>query len=92
MKITFTATAKSRIRGLHPLTRQLIKQNIDLLADSPYLGKTLRDELAGYRSQVCMRYRIIYEIKEEGKEILVHTVGHREDVYEVFSQQIKRRN
>jgi mRNA-degrading endonuclease RelE of RelBE toxin-antitoxin system len=92
MKIIFTATARSRILALHPLTRRLIRQGIDLLFENPYLGKVLQDDLLGFRSLPCMRYRIIYEINEAKKEILIHTVGHREDVYELFSTQMKRKN
>ncbi len=44
-------------------------------------GKSLRDELAGYRSvrAVSQRYRIIYKVDEERVIVMVVTVGIRKD-------------
>ncbi len=88
MKIVYAAIAHERIRQLHPLIRQNIRQSIETLVANPYAGKPLENELDGYHSLACLRYRIIYEIKN--KTILIQTIGHREDVYEVFSQQVKQ--
>lgn len=92
MKLVFAAMARERICQLHPTVRQAIQQSIDQLTEDPYLGKPLQDELLGFRSLACRRYRIIYEIKKSGKEVFIYTVGHREDVYEVFSRHIKRQH
>lgn len=52
------------------------------IADNPRrVGKSLRDELEGLW---CARRdvdRIIYEIVEEERLVLVHRVKHRRDVY-----------
>ena len=45
------------------------------------LGKPLLGDLDGLRSTRRGDYRIIYEIFEEDKIVLIHRVQHRRDVY-----------
>ena len=52
------------------------------IADNPQrLGKPLVGELEGLRSARRGDYRIIYEIFEDDKIVLVHRVQHRRGVY-----------
>jgi mRNA interferase RelE/StbE len=45
------------------------------------LGKPLFGELEGLRSARRGDYRIIYQIVEEEKAIIIHRIQHRRDVY-----------
>ena len=45
------------------------------------LGKPLLGELEGLHSARRGDYRIIYEILEDEKVVLIHRVQHRRDVY-----------
>jgi mRNA-degrading endonuclease RelE of RelBE toxin-antitoxin system len=49
--------------------------------DSQRLGKPLVGELEGLSSARRGDYRIIYEILEGEKTVLIHRVQHRRDVY-----------
>jgi mRNA interferase RelE/StbE len=52
------------------------------LAENPErLGKPLIGELEGLRSARRGDYRIIYEILEAEKVVLIHRVQHRRDVW-----------
>lgn len=52
------------------------------IAENPQrLGKRLLGELEGLHSARRGDYRIIYEIFEEEKIVLIHRVQHRGDVY-----------
>jgi mRNA-degrading endonuclease RelE of RelBE toxin-antitoxin system len=52
------------------------------IADDPYrLGKPLLGELEGLRSARRGDYRIIYEVFEDERVVLIHRVQHRRDVY-----------
>jgi mRNA-degrading endonuclease RelE of RelBE toxin-antitoxin system len=52
------------------------------IADNPQrLGKPLLGELEGLRSARRGDYRIIYEILEEERVVVIHRVQHRRDVY-----------
>lgn len=52
------------------------------IADNPHrLGKPLVGELAGLWSARRGDYRIIYEIFEADRVVLIHRVQHRRDVY-----------
>ena len=52
------------------------------IAENPQrLGKPLLGELEGWHSARRGEYRIIYEIFEEERVVLIHRVQHRRDVY-----------
>lgn len=52
------------------------------LLDNPYrLGGLLQRELAGMRSARRGAYRIVYEIKETERLVIVHRIEHRSTVY-----------
>ncbi|MDR3672262.1 MAG: type II toxin-antitoxin system RelE/ParE family toxin [Holophaga sp.] len=62
--------------------RQKIRDRIEKLEEDPdKQGKTLWDDLAGYRSvrAVGQRYRIVYEVKEDTVKVIVIGVGIRKD-------------
>lgn len=54
---------------------------LDLLSKQPYLGKRLRGELQGSFRLRLGDYRIIYDISESDKKVIVHAIGSRGDVY-----------
>ena len=52
------------------------------IAENPQrLGKPLLGELEGLHSARRGDYRVIYEIFEDEKVVLIHRVQHRRDVY-----------
>ena len=53
------------IRDLHPHLKKKIKASLQSIITDPYLGKALKDELAGLRSFRVSRFRIIYRISDE---------------------------
>jgi mRNA interferase RelE/StbE len=53
----------------------------ELLAAPRRVGKPLRRELAGIWSARRGSYRVIYEIDEDARRVVVLRVDHRADVY-----------
>ncbi len=52
------------------------------IAENPeWAGKPLRGELEGLRSARRGDFRIIYEVDEESRTVLVHRATHRRTVY-----------
>ena len=52
------------------------------LAEAPRrIGKPLAGELSGLWSARRGDYRIVYEIDDDGRTIVVHRIQHRRDVY-----------
>ena len=69
-----------QMRHLPPDLKRRVREAIDFIQQKPELGKSLSEELAGYRSYRIGRYRLIYRI---GKERLVlEAFGSRRDIYE----------
>jgi mRNA-degrading endonuclease RelE of RelBE toxin-antitoxin system len=52
------------------------------LADNPLrAGHALQRDLAGLHSAWRSEYRVVYEVREDEREVVVHRVQHRRDVY-----------
>lgn len=91
-KLLYSEASRRRIKKLHPRLKPLIKSKIEQIQADPYIGKALEKELSGYLSFRTKRYRIIYKILEDKRVIQIHYVGHRKDIYELFGEEIRRRN
>jgi mRNA-degrading endonuclease RelE of RelBE toxin-antitoxin system len=89
--LVYAASCRRQILRLAPPLKPLIKRAIALLAQEPYMGKRLEQDLAGYLSLRSRRYRVIYRIDENPHTVEIHYIGHRRDVYEVFAEEIRRR-
>ena len=78
------------IRDLHPHLKKKIKASLQLILTDPYLGKALKDELAGMRSFRVSRFRIIYRVSDQ-KLIEIIAIGPREYIYEDTFRLLKRK-
>ena len=63
-----------------PLLKRIVKAIIKL-EENPYAGKPLSYGLSGYRSLHVGKYRVIYEVDENSKEVILRTIGHRKHIY-----------
>lgn len=62
-------------------TRTFEKQ-IEKLQEAPDSGKALKYELDPYRAvRVKGKYRLVYKVNEEEKEIILVAFGHRKEIY-----------
>ena len=83
-KIKFTPEAARLLSKLHPENKKLIKNGLKDLRKSPDAGGNLQEKLSGFKSYKLKRYRVIYKMIEENKEIHTYYIVHRSDVYEQF--------
>jgi len=79
--IHFKASAEKEFNNLDKVTSERIEAKIDLLENNPYLpgSKKLQGE-----SSLRLRvgdYRIIYEVNETNKTVMVFKIGHRSKIY-----------
>lgn len=89
-RVKITSFVNKVGKKFSPEVKNAAKAALKELAQSPNLGKELHGELTGFRSYRFMRYRIIYKIDTEGKNIIVWAIGHRRDIYENFSTLLLR--
>lgn len=89
-KIRFTPEAAGLLTKLHPDNKKMIKKELKILQKNPDTGGDLQEELSGFKTCRIKRYRIIYKINEEQKEIQIFHIGHRSDVYEQFQILLNR--
>ncbi|MGH4017366.1 MAG: type II toxin-antitoxin system RelE family toxin [Pseudonocardiaceae bacterium] len=82
-RVRLTATAQ---RCLRRLPEKIVGACLEfiagpLAADPHRLGKPLQRELAGYHSARRGAYRVVYEIDDSARIVLVVRVDHRGDIY-----------
>lgn len=60
-----------------------IKEAVDkkLAIDPIIFGKPLQHNLANHMRLRVGRYRIIYEIKAQARQVIIKAIDHRKDVY-----------
>jgi mRNA-degrading endonuclease RelE of RelBE toxin-antitoxin system len=90
-RLVYAAACRRQILRLPPVLKPLVKRAIEQLAQEPHTGKRLERELGGYLSLRAKRYRIIYRVDENSRTVEIRYVGHRRDIYEVFTEEIRKR-
>ena len=88
-RIIYSRTSRDEIKLLHPAIKPVIKSRIRKLSDNPYSGKALERELSGYFSYRVKRFRIIYKIDEPNRNLEIHHIGHRKDIYELLNKVLR---
>ena len=81
-QIVLTPKAARNIERLAQSVRRQVAQRIDLLAERPRLGKTLRGRFRGKRSLRVGDYRVIYSLDTVQHKIIIERVGHRREIYD----------
>lgn len=82
-RVELTATAQRCLRRLpEKIVGACLEFMAGPLAADPYrLGKPLRRELRGYHSARRGAYRVVYQIDDNARTVIVIRVDHRGDVY-----------
>ncbi len=88
-RVKLTATAAEMFSNLHPDIKKQIMTTLKELYKTPYLGKSLQNELIDFRSLKMKRYRAIYQIDNQDKTIIIYAIGHRRDIYEVITELVR---
>jgi mRNA-degrading endonuclease RelE of RelBE toxin-antitoxin system len=86
--VKFTRTVAGKVNTLHPDIKKQIRSAIKEISKEPYSGKELQEELFGFLSYRFKRYRVIYQVNDIDKVIIVYMFGHRRDIYELFSELV----
>jgi len=90
-KLVYERGARQLLSKLSPDLKPRVKGAIESLKTDPYAGKELKLELAGYRSLRSRRYRVIYRVRPESRQVEIHHFGPRADVYETFRRELENR-
>ena len=90
-RLVYAALCRRQILRLPPVLKPFARKAIAQQAQEPHTGKRLERELAGYLSLRTKRYRVIYRVDESSRTLEIRYVGHRRDIYEVFTEEIRQR-
>lgn len=70
------------VTHLPPVLKRKIKEALRSIGEDPYIGKSLRGELAGLMSFRATHYRIVYRMVPSERRIEVVDIGPRNMIYE----------
>lgn len=80
-KVLLAREAEKQLAGIDHRYKRAIVRGLQRLSTSPNLGAPLRHELKGLWRMRIGKYRVIYQVVQKQKTILVWTIEHRKDVY-----------
>ena len=91
--------AEEEFRRLDKAIQQQAFAQFKKLLNSPELGKPLGDkagfDLTGYRKLYFFqkKYRILYELDQKNKEVIIYAIGKREDmkVYQELARRLRNK-
>ncbi len=72
-KVEFTKSAQKEIENLEKVVKERIANALEFLANSPFIGKPLREPLKGLYSDRVGNYRIIYKRLKSKQMIVIYT-------------------
>jgi mRNA-degrading endonuclease RelE of RelBE toxin-antitoxin system len=91
--IRFTTYALRLLKKTPINLQPLLIKELEVIKQAPYQVSQLSGNFSFLRSwHVYLRgvpYRIVYEVQENGKEILVHVLAKRADVYKLLERLYK---
>lgn len=82
-RILYTEEAARRIGKLDKAVKERVGKAVKKLSEKPELGKRLTGLLSDRWSYRVGDWRILYKVKKSEVLILILTVGHRRDVYDL---------
>ncbi len=88
--ILYLPQVRNDIRHLAPDVKRLIQAGLEEISWNPHVGAPLVRELKGLWKYRAKRYRIVYEIRLEKKEVVVYLIDQRKSVYDRVRQMLKR--
>ena len=87
-RLKYTLTFEKKIEKIKKKDKVLMEEamkKVEKLQEMPYAGKLLEYRLAPYRSvRVKEKYRLVYKVDEEEKEVKLVAFGHRKDIYKLM--------
>lgn len=88
--VFFTKYALRLLKKLTPAIQSLVGKEIESIARNPYVAYQLKGGAIILRSwHVYLKgvpYRIIFEIQENSKSILMHIIAKRPDAYRLLER------
>lgn len=81
MRVYFTPSAQKDFKRLALIDQKKIAKKLSTLGSSPFSGKKLGGEFAGFWTIRAWPYRIIYEINDKSKRVEIHKIKHRQGAY-----------
>ncbi len=87
-RLKYTQTFEKQIEKIKKKDKVLMEEamkKVEKLQEMSYAGKLLKYRLAPYRSvRVKEKYRVVYRVDEEEKEVRLVAFGHRKDIYKLM--------
>lgn len=81
MRLIYSKDAIKSLKRLPVNKQKKIVLKLEFLVNNPRAGKALSGNLKGLYSLRVWPYRVIYELNNKNKLIMIHKIEHRQGVY-----------
>ena len=88
-RLVITPKVQKAFGSFPPETRQYIRRALEDIAQDPWIGKPLRDDLTGFYSFRSKRFRVVYRIERKIITVVVVAIGPRKTVYGELTAEIR---
>jgi len=92
--MSYTVVALEPVREadlprLDATTRQRIRRKLEQIREDPHgYGKQLGRKLAGLYKTRVGKYRIVYQVREAKRLVLLIAIAHREQIYDLARRRL----
>ena len=80
-KLRSTETFEKDFRKLNKELRERVLKKLEILKTEPYSTEALHGILKGKFSLIIGKYRVVYHIGDDKKEVILRYVDHRGVIY-----------
>lgn len=80
-EILISLGVEKRLKKFDKDIQKRITDTLDEIKENPNAGKWLQYDLSGLKSYRIGKLRIVFEVDEAKKQIKVHDIDHRKNVY-----------
>ena len=84
--------ARTLLTHMAPLQKRRIKEALRTIAENPFEGKPLQEELHGFYSYRVTGLRIIYSIHRSRKIVHVVAIGPLRTIYQELEELLSKRS
>jgi mRNA interferase RelE/StbE len=78
------------VRSLHPDLKRKIKAALQAILTDSQAGKSLKDELEGFKSFKVGKFRVVYKRSPDEEIVEVIAIGPRKTIYEETLRLLKK--
>jgi mRNA interferase RelE/StbE len=89
-RLRISGGTAAMVRSLHPDLKRKIKAALQAILTDSQAGKSLKDELEGFKSFKVGKFRVVYKRPSDEEIVEIVAIGPRKTIYEETLRLLKK--